>query len=122
MACGCGGPVNGTPSAPAVQRVGSLTLEPNGRALSRPLPPNWAISLEARFPAAQSRLRVGLGSTAVIVFDGSHAWHHVALTRRGLVVDGRRTGASPLEAARVMFRAERGPVEIRGLLITRSRR
>jgi hypothetical protein len=119
---GCGGPVNGTPSAPAVQRVASATLEPGGSALSRPLPPNWVITMKVWFPAPQSTLRVGLGSAAVMVFDGSHIWHQVELTRQGLVVDGRRTGASPLDAARVSLRAQHGGVEIGGLLIRRTKR
>ena len=74
------------------------------------------------FGAAQSTLRVGLGSAAVMVFDGSHIWHHVVLTQRGLVVDGHRTGASPLEATRVSLRALHGRVEVRGLVIRRSGR
>jgi hypothetical protein len=121
VVAGCGGSVNGTPSAPAVQRVASATLQPNGPALSRPLPPNWVITMKVWFPARQSTLRLGLGSAAVMVFDGSHLWHRVQLTRHGLVVDGRRTSASPLDAVTVSLRAQHGGVEVRGLLIRRSR-
>jgi hypothetical protein len=77
--------------------------------------------MEVWFPSAQSTLRVGLGSAAVLVFDGSHVWHHVELTTRGLMVDGHRTGGSPLEASRVTLRAMHGGIEIRGLVIRRSR-
>lgn len=70
-----------------------------------------------RFPAGRSELRVSLGATVVTVFDGSHVWHHVKLTRRGLVVDGRRSGASPLQASRVRFQALHGSVEVRDLVI-----
>jgi hypothetical protein len=55
-----------------------------------------------------------------MVFDGSHIWHHVSLTRRGLIVDGRRTGASPLEATRVSLRALHGRVVVRRLVIRRG--
>ena len=119
---GCGGSVNGDPAAPAVQRVGSVLLLPTGVPVSWALPPNWSLTMKVRFAAQQSTLRVGLGSAAVMVYDGSRTWHQVALTRQGLVVDGRRTGASPLDAARVWLRAIHGEVEIRGLLIRRSRR
>lgn len=74
------------------------------------------------FPAPQSTLRLGLGSAAVMVFDGSRTWHQVELTRRGLVVDGRRTGASPLDAARVNLRAMHGSVDITGFVIRRRTR
>jgi hypothetical protein len=103
-----------------VQRVAELSLVPGGRALARPLPLNWSITLRARFPARRSALQVSLGSSIVTVFDGSHIWHHVTLTRHGLVVDGRRSGASSLEASTVRFRALHGPVEVRALVIRRG--
>ncbi|MBV8432190.1 MAG: hypothetical protein JO244_13565, partial [Solirubrobacterales bacterium] len=59
-------------------------------------------------------------SAAVLVFDGSGVWHRVEVTRRGVVVDGRRTGSSSLEASRVSLRAEHSPLDIRGLVIQRS--
>jgi hypothetical protein len=102
--------------------VPSASLKPNRAAVSRPLPPGWVITLEVWFSTTSSTLRVGLGAADVLVFDGSHIWHHVELTRRGLVVDGRHTGASLLQAASVSFRALHGAVEIRGLVIRRSTR
>lgn len=68
----------------------------------------------------RSTLRLELGSTAVTVFDGSHVWHRVKVTTRGVVVDGRRTGASPLDAPDVTLRAIHGAVDIRNLVIRRS--
>ncbi len=76
--------------------------------------------MEVWFPTSPSTLRVGLGSSVVLVFDGSHEWHHVELTRRGLVVDGRHTGSSLLQATSVSLRALHGPVEVRGLVIRRT--
>jgi hypothetical protein len=102
--------------------VAQASLEPGGRPLSRPLPPNWTITMRVRFGAARSALQVVLGSTTVTVFDGSPIWHHVQVTRRGLVVDGRHSGASSLEASKVRLRAVRGRVDIRGLVINRTKR
>jgi hypothetical protein len=101
--------------------VASTSLLPNGRALTRPLPPNWSIAMRARFRDVRSTLRVSLGSTVVSVFDGSHVWHRVALTRRGLVVDGHHSGAAPLQASSVTLRAVHGAVEILGLVISRGK-
>jgi len=119
---GCGGSSNGNPSAPAVQRVATASLRAGGAALSRPLPPNWLITMEVWFPTSPSTLRIGLGSSDVLVFDGSHVWHRVELTRRGLIVDGRHTGSSALQASSVSLRAVHGPVEVRGLVIRRAAR
>jgi hypothetical protein len=99
-----------------------VALRGGGKGVSWALPLNWTITMQARFPTAPSTLAAQLGSSTVMVFDGSHVWHHVELTSRGLVVDGRRTGASPLSASRVTLRAQHGPVEIRGLVIRRTRR
>ena len=121
-AVGCGGSGNGDPSAPALQRVARVSLSAGGKGVSWSLPPNWMITMQAWFPAGPSTLRAQLGSATVMVFDGSHMWHHVQLTSRGLVVDGRRTGTSPLPASRVTLRALHGPVEIRGLVIRRIKR
>jgi hypothetical protein len=120
LATGCGSSVNGNPSAPAVQRVGGAMLRPGGNALSLPLPRNWVIRLRVWFPVDQSTLRLGLGSAAVMVFDGSRIWHRVEVTPRGVVVDGRRTERSPLRGANVTFRAEHSPLDIRDLVIERS--
>jgi hypothetical protein len=122
VAAGCGDAANGSSSAPALQRVGSASLAAGGPGLSRPLPPHWEITMQARFPTSPSTLRAELGSTTVMVFDGSHTWHHVRLTSDGLVVDGRRTNASTLTASRVTFRAAHGPVDIRDLVIRRTGR
>jgi hypothetical protein len=105
-----------------VQRVASASLDPSGKPLSRLLPPDWQITLQAWFPTARSALRVGLGSSDVLVFDGSHIWHRVELTDQGLVVDGRHTGGSSLRASSVTFRAVHGAVKIRSLVIQRMRR
>ena len=118
---GCGGSVNGNPSAPALQSLGSVTLAPGGKGLARPLPPDWEITMRVWFPTRPSTLRAELGSAAVMVFDGSHIWHRVELTSRGLLVDGQRTGTSSLPAASVTLRAEHGPVDIRELVIRRRR-
>jgi hypothetical protein len=104
-----------------VQRVGSATLAAGEHGLSRPLPLNWMIRLQARFPAKQSTLRLELGSSTVMVFDGSHIWHRVEVTKRGVEVDGRRTGAPKLTASSVTLRAQHGPVEIRGLVISQTK-
>jgi hypothetical protein len=76
--------------------------------------------MQVRFLSARSTLRVDLGSTAVMVFDGSHIWHRVQLTTRGLVVDGRHTGASSLEGSSMTMRALHGNLNIRDLVIRRS--
>lgn len=94
---------------------------PGGAGLSRPLPLRWDITMEVRFSSKPSTLRIGLGSSDVLVFDGSLMWHHVMLTRRGLVVDGRHSGSSSLRASSVSLRALHGGVEIRGLVIRRTR-
>lgn len=117
---GCGGSGNQRPPAPSVQRVARATLAPNGDGLSRPLPPKWVITLRAWFPVKRSKLRLELGSTAVTVFDGSHIWHRVEVTTRGVVVDGHRTGAAPLAAPEVTMRAIHAAVDIRNLVIRRS--
>jgi hypothetical protein len=72
------------------------------------------------FPNERSTLRARLGSAEVMVFDGSQVWHHVKITDRGLVVDGRRNGSSSLPASTVVLRATHGPVEIRDLVIRRG--
>ncbi|HTX31175.1 MAG TPA: hypothetical protein VMD09_07305 [Solirubrobacteraceae bacterium] len=118
---GCGTAANGSPSAPAVQRVGSATLVAGAKGLSRPLPTSWMIRLRAWFADKRSTLRLELGSSTVMVFDGSHIWHRVEVTKRGVVVDGRRTGASELTASSVTLRAGHGPVEIRDLVISRTK-
>ena len=122
VAAGCGGSGNANPSAPALQRLAQASLVPGGAVVSRPLPPGWIITMEVRFSTRLSTLRVDLGSSDVLVFDGSNIWHRVVLTRHGLVVDGRHTGSSTLRASRVSLRAQHGEVEIRGLVIRRSGR
>jgi hypothetical protein len=79
------------------------------------------IRLQARFPEKQSTLRLQLGSSNVMVFDGSHIWHRVQVTKQGVVVDGRRTGAAPLSAQSVTLHATHGTVEIRALVISRTK-
>jgi hypothetical protein len=101
--------------------VARVSLVPGGAALSRPLPLRWVITMAVRFSTKPSTLRIGLGSSDVLVFDGSQIWHRVVLTRHGLVVDGRHTGSSSLRASSVSLRALHGGVEIRGLVIRRSR-
>ena len=75
--------------------------------------------MRVSFAEGRSALAIGLGSTTATVFDGSHAWHRVALTRRGLVVDGRHSGGSAIEASSVTLRALHGPVDVRDLVIRR---
>jgi hypothetical protein len=77
--------------------------------------------MRAWFVSEKSTLRVELGSDTVMVFDGSHIWHRVEVTTRGVVVDGRPTGAAPLKASDVTLRATHGSVDIRGLVIWRSK-
>jgi hypothetical protein len=87
------------------------------------IPVNWAITMRAWFPKPRSTLRVGVGSAAVMVFDGSRVWHRVQLTSRGLVVDGRPSGGSSnLSAMKVTLEALHGPVEVRQLVIRRTKR
>jgi hypothetical protein len=123
LAAGCGSSVNGDPSAPALQRVASLTLVPSGKSMSWRIPVNWAITMRVWFPRARSTLRVGVGSAALMVFDGSHVWHRVRLTSRGLVVDRRVSGGSSnLKATKVSLEALHGPVEVQRLVIRRTKR
>jgi hypothetical protein len=122
VAAGCGAAANGDPSAPALQRIGSLTLAANGKGVSWRLPPHWRITMQAWFPNDRSTLRMQLASSGVMVFDGSHVWHRVELTDQGLLVDGRHSGSSSLPASRVTVRAAHGPVKIRELVIRRTNR
>jgi hypothetical protein len=122
LAAGCGSSANGDPSAPAVQRVARVTLLPSGRSMSWRIPPHWAITMRVWFPKARSTLRVGFGSAAVMVFDGSHIWHRVQLTSQSLVVDGRPSGASRLRATKVTLEALHDAVEVRQLVISRTKR
>lgn len=121
VAAGCGGSANGDPSAPTLQRVSRLTLQPSAKPMSWRIPPGWQITLQAWFPRAHSTLRVGVGSAAVMVFDGSHIWHRVELSSRGLVVDGRVSGGSVLRGSSMRLQALHGPVAVRRLVIRRSR-
>ena len=76
-------------------------------------------------PAARYFINVaeaGVGSEAVMVFDGSHIWHRVRLTSRGLTVDGRGSGASRLHATKLTLEALHDPVEVRQLVIRRTKR
>lgn len=120
IAAGCGGSANGDPSAPAVQRVPRLTLVPGGKPVSWRLPPRWRITLEAWFPRAHSTLRLGVESAAVMVFDGSHIWHRVQLSSRGLVVDGHASGGATLRGTSVKLDALHAPVAVRRLVIRRG--
>jgi hypothetical protein len=121
VAAGCGGSANGDPSAPAVQRVPRLMLLPGGKPMSWRIPPRWRITLQARFPGAHSTLRMGVGSSAVMVFDGSHVWHRVELRSRGLTVDGHASGGSGLRGTSVSLQAMHQPVDVRELVIRRGR-
>jgi hypothetical protein len=97
-------------------------LLPRGKPLSWRIPPRWAITMRAWFPQARSTLRVGVGSAAVMVFDGSRVWHRVELTSRGLVVDGRSSANSVMRGSSVKLEALHGPVDVRQLVIRRMAR
>jgi hypothetical protein len=64
---------------------------------------------------------MGVGSSAVLVFDGSYVWHRVELRSRGLTVDGHASGGSGLSGSSVSLQALHGPVAVRQLVIRRGR-
>jgi hypothetical protein len=96
----------------------SLSVAAGGRPFTRPLPQDWAISLDVRFDSPRAALSVGLGSTAALIFDGGAGWHHVEAVRGELSVDGRRSSLGAGRAKNISLRAEHGGVLVRGLLIS----
>lgn len=86
------------------------------------VPPHWLITMRVWFPQERSTLRLGTGSAAVMVFDGSHIWHRVRLSSAGLVVDGKAASGSNLTASKVTLEALHDPVEVRQLVIRRTAR
>ena len=101
-----------------MQVYSSLSVAASGRPFTRPLPQDWAISLDVRFDSPRSALSVGLGSTAALVFGGSAGWHHVEAVPGEMTVDGRRSSLGAGPAKNISLRAEHGGVLVRGLLIS----
>ena len=125
IVAGCGGGGShsgrgtGQPSIAAVQVYPSIALSANARSgFTRPLPPDWVISLDVRFASAKAALSMGLGSSAGLIFGGGAGWHHVEATRGVLSVDGRRSSLGAGSSANLSLRAQRGSVDVRSLLIT----
>jgi hypothetical protein len=101
--------------------VPSASLTPGRPALVRPLPADWAISFDVHFAGSRSAaLRVGIGSSAVTIYDGADAWHHAEITERHLMVDGRDSEIPASGATAVSLRALRGAAEVQSMLITSS--
>jgi Glycosyl Hydrolase Family 88 len=107
-----------TASLAPVQVYPSLSVAAGGRPFTRPLPQDWAISLDVRFDSPRAALSLGLGSTAALIFGGGAGWHHVEAVRGELNVDGRRSSLGAGPARSVALRAEHGGVLVRGLLIS----
>jgi hypothetical protein len=96
----------------------SLSVAASGRPFTRPLPRDWAISLDVRFDSPRVALSVGLGSTAALIFGGGAGWHHVEAVPGELNVDGRRSSLGTGPAKSISLRAEHGGALVRGLVIS----
>jgi hypothetical protein len=96
-------------------------VRPGGPPLVRPLPAHWAISFDVRFAdSPTAALRVGLGSSAVTIYDGGYSLHHAEITQRRLMVDGRISEIPATAASSVSLSAMHGAAAIQSMLITSS--
>jgi unsaturated chondroitin disaccharide hydrolase len=125
IVAGCGGGSRSSSDESAAQSVApvqvypSIALSAGSRAaFVKPLPPQWAISLDVRFTSPTAALAMGLGSREGLISGGGPGWHHVEATQGVVSVDGRRSSLGGRSASRLSLRAERGGLQLRALVIT----